>query len=187
MGWLKSMLGQDKPARPDLDQLFTLPSAVVTLSVSLDFKPTGSGSVAFRAPEGKAFADVEKEVLELVGADTKVSTQADNFGFTWVVLQDDSVDASGLVTSLHAVNSSLADSGFGTMLLCSLVTLAHADGRKLALVYLFKRGTFYPFAPLEGDKRDTLLELQVRDAIGTDLPIESDLTRWFAVWGAPGM
>lgn len=187
MGWLRSMLGNDKPARPDLDQLFTLPSAVVTLNAALDFAPSGSGSVAFRAPEGKAFADIEREVLELVGTATQVTTQADDFGFTWIVLKDDSVDASGLVTSLHAVNSSLVEGGFGPMLLCSLVSLAHADGRRLALVYLFKRGTFYPFAPKAGQQRDNLLELQVRDAIGSDLPIEADLTRWFPVWGAPGM
>ncbi|MDX6255798.1 MAG: hypothetical protein QOJ11_2132, partial [Frankiales bacterium] len=32
----------------------------------------------------------------------------------------------------------------------------------MALVYLYKRGTFYPFAPLPGEKRDNALELQLR-------------------------
>ena len=36
-------------------QLFQLPAAAITLQASLDFVPTGTGSVAFRAPEGKAF------------------------------------------------------------------------------------------------------------------------------------
>ncbi|MEI7778900.1 MAG: hypothetical protein WCJ42_05670 [Actinomycetes bacterium] len=187
MGWLKSVLGSSEPAKPNLDQLFSLPSAVISLSATLGFVPTGTGSVAFRAPEGKAFADVEQEVLQLVGADTKVSTQSDEYGFTWVVVEDDSVDAAGLVTALHAVNSSLADGGFGSVLLCSLVAMRDPNGRKLGLVYLFKRGTFYPFAPLTGQTRDTILELQVRDALGSDLPVEPDLSRWFAVWGAPGL
>ena len=54
------------------------------------------------------------------------------------------------MTDLHAVNSTLQDSGFGPTLLCSLVVFADPDGRRLGLVYLFKQGTFYPFAPAEG-------------------------------------
>ena len=58
-----------------------------------------------------------------------------------------------------------------------------------ALVYLYKRGTFYPFAPLPGtaERRDNALELQVRAVLGNDLRIEQDLGRWFPVWGAPGL
>ncbi len=61
--------------------------------------------------------------------------------------------------------------------------------RKLALVYLYKRGSFYPFAPLPGaaERRDTALELQLKAALGDDLRIEPDLGRWFPVWGAPGL
>jgi hypothetical protein len=38
-----------------------------------------------------------------------------------------------------------------------------------------------------GERRDNALELQVRGAVGADLPIEGDLGRWFPVWGAPGL
>ena len=52
---------------------------------------------------------------------------------------------------------------------------------------LYKRGPFSPFAPLEKERRDSALELQVRGTVGVDLKIESDLGRWFPVWGAPGL
>jgi hypothetical protein len=55
------------------------------------------------------------------------------------------------------------------------------------LVYLYKRGTFYPFAPQGGERRDNATELQVRGVLGNDLKIEPDLARWFPVWGAPGL
>ena len=55
------------------------------------------------------------------------------------------------------------------------------------LIYLYKRGTFYPFAPLDGERRDNALELQVKGVIGDDLKWEPDLARWFPVWGAPGL
>ena len=38
-----------------------------------------------------------------------------------------------------------------------------------------------------GQQRDNAVELQVRGAVGADLKIEPDLSRWFAVWGAPGL
>ncbi|MCQ9134481.1 PspA-associated protein PspAB, partial [Streptomyces hilarionis] len=62
-------------------------------------------------------------------------------------------------------------------------------GRRLGLVYLYKRGSFYPFAPLPGpgQRRDNALELQVKAALASDLRIEQDLGRWFPVWGAPGL
>ena len=59
--------------------------------------------------------------------------------------------------------------------------------RRVALVYLYKRGTFYPFAPLSGERRDNALELQVKGVLGEDLKIEPDLTKWMALWGAPGL
>jgi hypothetical protein len=67
------------------------------------------------------------------------------------------------------------------------VSLADEDGRRVALVYLYKRGTFYPFTPTGPQQRDTAFELQVRSAVGADLPVEPDLSRWFPVWGAPGL
>ena len=74
-------------------------------------------------------------------------------------------------------------------LLCSMIGFRNPEGRALALVHLYKRGTFYPFAPATGggEKRDNQLELQVRAVLGDDLRVEGDLARWFPVWGAPGL
>jgi hypothetical protein len=92
-----------------------------------------------------------------------------------------------LVTDLHAVNSSLVDNGFGPQLLCTLVAFSDEQERRLALIYLYKRGSFYPFAPLSGERRNNALELEIKGVIGDDLKWEPDLARWFPVWGAPGL
>ena len=192
MGFLDTILGRRKAVAPDLDALFALPSAAISLQVSLDMLPTGRGSVAFRTPEGRAFADIEADVRRLLDSDggPPVTTQTDEFGFTWLVVESEPVDLPTIVNDLHAVNSSLVDAGFGPQLLCSLVSFRDPAGAPLAMVYLFKRGTFYPFAP-QGDaaaqRRDNVLELRVRDLLAHELPLESDMTRWFAVWGAPGL
>lgn len=189
MGFLDSLLGRRKAVRPNLDALFALPSAALSLQVSLDMLPTGRGSVAFRAPEGRAFADVEDDVRQLLDADggLPVHVDSDSFGFTWLVVATEPADVGAVVTDLHAVNTTLVEAGFGPQLLCSLASFRGPGGQSLAMVYLFKRGTFYPFAPAADDKRDNVLELRVRDLLAGELPMEPDLSRWFAVWGAPGL
>jgi hypothetical protein len=193
MGFLDTLLGRTKPVQPNLDVLFQLPSAAVTLQASTGFTPTGTGSVCFRPVEGRAFADVERDVRELLdlsGAKSgtlPVEVTKDSFGFTWLVSSHLSTEVEDLVTDLHAVNSALVDNGFGPQLLCTIVAFRDDAQRRLALVYLFKRGTFYPFAPLAAERRDSALELQIKGALEGDLKMEQDLSRWFPVWGAPGL
>jgi hypothetical protein len=190
VGFLDALLGRTKPVPPNLDALFALPSAAITLQAATDFKPTGAGSVCFRAAEGKAFADIEHDVRDLLsmGADKSATeVSADSYGFTWLVCRHPADDIEGLVTDLHAVNSSLEAGGFGPQLLCTALAFRDSAARRLGLVYLYKRGTFYPFAPQSGERRDNAVELQVRGVLGNDLKVEPDLGRWFALWGAPGL
>jgi hypothetical protein len=189
MGFLDSLLGRSRPAKPDLDQLFALPGAALTLQSGAGFAPTGLGSVCYKAAEGGGFAQLERDVQALLDADEgpEVEQSTDPYGFTWLLVRHDPADVAGLVTDLHAVNSSLENAGFGPSLLCSLVSFRDDAGQRLALVYLYKRGAFYPFAPLDGERRDSALELQAKALLATDLRIEADLSRWFPVWGAPGL
>jgi hypothetical protein len=195
MGFLDVLLGRTKPVQPKLDDLFALPSAAVQLQAASGFTPTGSGSVCFRAVEGKTFTDIQKDVTDLLDMDAEKGTSLpvevtrDSYGFTWILSNHMSDEMDGLVTDLHAVNSALVDNGFGPQLLCTLVAFRDDSNRRLALVYLYKRGTFYPFAPLNERQqtRDNTIELQVKGLLSDDLKIEQDLARWFPVWGAPGL
>jgi hypothetical protein len=195
VGLLDTILGRSKPVRPDLDQLFGLPAAAITLQAGAGFTPTGIGSVCFASVEGGAFAQLQDDVRQLLDADTgrggiPVEFSRDAYGYTWLLARHPADDTASLVNDLHAVNTLLQDGGFGPQLLCSLIGFHEAAGeRGLALVYLYKRGTFYPFAPLPGatERRDNALELQVKALLANDLRIEQDLGRWFPVWGALGL
>ncbi|MFB7242722.1 hypothetical protein CW362_31770 [Streptomyces populi] len=194
MGFLDILLGRSKPAAPDLDQLFALPSAAVTLQAAAGFTPTGTGAVCFASAEGGAFAQAHQEAQALLDADTgrtgpPVERTRDEYGYSWLVSHRTPDDLPALVSDLHAVNSSLESTGFGPQLLCSVVGFEDTEQRRLGLVYLYKRGTFFPFAPLAGggERRDNALELQIKAALADDLRIEQDLARWFPIWGAPGL
>jgi hypothetical protein len=183
------LTGRSKPVRANLDALFSLPSAAITLQTAAGFNPTGVGSVCYRAAEGAAFAQTQRDVVELLDNDDDpdVEQSTDSFGFTWLVARQSPDDLSALVTDLHTVNTSLEAQGFGPSLLCSLVGFRDLSGRTLGVVYLYKQGTFYPFAPSGPQQRDNLLEIQVRDLLANDLPIEPQLNRWMSLWGAPGL
>lgn len=189
MGFLKNVFGRSDPPKANLDNLFAVPSAAITLEVAAGFKPTGVASACYRAAEGGAFATTQSDVQALLDADAgpNVERSTDDFGFTWLVCRRDPNELSELVTEVHAVNSSLENAGFGPSLLCSLVAFEDESGRRLGLVYLYKQGKFYPFAPKRGKQRDNALELQIRGVLADDLTIEPELGRWMAVWGAPGL
>ncbi|MGW4378595.1 PspA-associated protein PspAB [Kitasatospora sp. NPDC004531] len=193
MGFLDALFGRSKPVKPDLDQLFGIPSAALTLQAATGFRPTGLGSVCFAAVEGGAFAEVQAQVRALLDADTErggvpVEASRDDYGYSWLLARHAPDELPDLVNDLHAVNSELEANGFGPQLLCSLVAFRDPEGRSLGLVYLYKRGTFYPMCKVPGqEKRDNPLEIEISNLLRNDLRIESDLSRWFPVWGAPGL
>lgn len=188
MGLWQAVTGRSKVKRPNLDALFGIPSAAITLEAGLGFVATGVGSVCFRAATGAAYHQMEADLKALLNDDPakpSVDVTTDDFGFTWLTVHEE--DPSALCTDLHAVNTTLEAQGFDSGLLCTMVPFGDPAGRRFGLVYLYKQGTFYAFAPVGEQQRDNLLEIQVRDALATDLPMERDLTRWLAVWGAPGL
>jgi hypothetical protein len=192
MGLFDTILGRTQQAKPDLDALFALPSAAVTMQAAANLLPTGAGSVCVKPAEGGAFAGLTDQIEELLAVDAEDGTRkyedsTDSYGFRWLTRRTSPDDVSGLITDLHAVNSTLDGAGFGPALLCTLVAFSDGETPTVGLVYLYKRGTWYPFAPVGASKRDNSRELQVRAMIGDDLRIESDLARWFPVWGAPGL
>jgi hypothetical protein len=220
MGLLDTILGRTKPVQANLDALFALPSASITLQSAAATSCSGHAGVCFKPPTGQGFEDMQAEVVKLLSMDgTGALRKAeDAYGYHWLVLED--ADIEELVTQIHLVNSSLSDAGWGPQLLCSVFGLARltasdspdagapdtfdtveaaatdpmpeptaGPGRVLPssayVVYLFKRGTFYPFVPDGHEHRDLEQELKLKSLLAGDLTLESDLDRWFPLWDLP--
>jgi len=201
VGLLDVLLGRTKPVRANLDALFALPSAAVTLQASAGLLLSSRAGVCWSAPAGQSATDVQKDISQLLEMPDDTTTPApatpgvgsltqveDAYGYRWLLLEDP--DTDNLVTRVHLVNSTLTDNGWGPQLLCSVFGLvpgpdSNADTHPLFLVYLYKRGTFYPFAPDGKEHRDNELELRIRAVLGSDLPVEPDLSRWFPLWDLP--
>ena len=188
MKWLDALLGRTRRTEPNLDALFALPGAAVTLEAGVGLRPSGAAAVTFKPASGQAFASTAAELEDLVrlaaeGSQAEVRVTDDDHGYRWIVLDDP--DVEDLVTTVHLANRALADQGFGHQLLASVFAFSDADRRPCHLVYLYKRGTFYPFAPRGQQQRDNELELQVRGVLTEELPVEPELGRWFPLWDLP--
>ena len=187
MGLLDVLRGQRTPPRADLDALFGIGSAAVTLHAAMDLTTTGRAGVCFKAVAAGVFDELVRETEELLQATsaeagTTISRGADEFGFSWIVIHDP--DVEDLATTSHVVSRSLEDRGFSERLLCTVFGFDGPPG-PLDLVYAYKRGAFYPFAPREGRRRDEVLELRVRGLLERELAMEPELERWYPVWEAP--
>ncbi len=197
MGFLDALLGRSKTARPNLDHLFGLPSAQITLEVSEGLVPTGQAGICFKPAAGEGFTTTEEELKAMIAdgspaggdATTELTGETDEFGYRWVVIG--ATDFSALVTHVHFVNSTFEEHGYGPQLLCSVFGFARKapDGTPapatVYLVYLYKRGAFYPFVPTGPERRDNPSELRLKVELASDLVIEADLDHWFPLWKLP--
>ena len=208
MGFWDAISGRRKQPAAKADALFAVPTAALTLETTLGLRPSGSAAVCLRAAAGPAFEQTRAEIRQLLDADPRVPAVRvvdDGFGFTWFDLDRAEAQVGELCADLHIVHQLLSEQGYGTGMLCAVVGFRpggpaepDADGQlhgTLGLVYLYKQGTFYPFAPGKGAgdgagaarTRDQMLEMQVADAVAGDLPMERDRDRWFGLWGTPAL
>jgi hypothetical protein len=189
VGFRDAIFGRTKQVAPNLDNLFALPSAALTLETELDLIPSGQAGLCFKSGSGESTLTTDDDILQLLNFDeaaSKVTITTDDLGFKWLVVTDPDLD--DLVTRIHSANTSMVEHGLGARLLCAVFGFAPktppGEG-SVRLVYLLKQGTFYPFAPTGPSQRDNELELRVRSFIGDDLPMEKDLSRWMALWNLP--
>jgi hypothetical protein len=125
-----TLLGRTNPAKPDLERLFRLPVAALTLDAALGLRPSGNAGVCFKAMSGRPFAETRLEIEQLLQlsdapadpapapAPARIQEQTDQYGYCWIVVQ--SPDFETLVNRVHVVNSTLEEQGYGPVLLCSV-------------------------------------------------------------------
>src|SRR5579863_6507543 len=74
MGLFDTLLGRTKPVRANLDALFSLPSAAITLQVTAGLLPTGRAGVCFKPPAGQPFAEMQAELEQLLTTPDETTT-----------------------------------------------------------------------------------------------------------------
>jgi len=116
--------------------------------------------------------------------ESKIRSADDEFGYRWLILSDDDFD--DIVVSLNTPSTELQGGGYGDRLLAAVFSFEQ-KGKRVYLIYNYKRGAFYPFVPGPGDKqRDTEAELRVKAQLDKEgIPWEAEMARWFPLWEIP--
>jgi len=177
-----ALLGRTKLKKPKIEALFALSTAYISLE-ALGFKPGGVSGICFKPVGSSRFSELEtdlRELLRLSSSETGTACkfQTDEYNYNWVILSDE--DFEDLVTTTHLISETIIEHNFEERLLCSVFAFGG-----VYLIYSYKLGTFYPFAPLAGRKRDNNLEFRMRSAMEGELPIEKEMERCYPLWGIP--
>ncbi len=188
MGLRDVLLGKKKLAGPARERLFALTTAAVTLDTELGLHTGGAAGIVFKPLSAAEFVRAENELQQLLDAvatasGSKLERREDSFGYTWIIVRDP--DLEDQVATIHAVAQGLEEQGFGSQLLAAVFKF---EGGKHPVywIYGYKRGAFWPFVPTgTGQERDNAKELELKSQLERELPIEADITRWFAVFDAP--
>jgi hypothetical protein len=181
--------GSRKLKQPAPDRLFAMSTAAVTMETGMGQHSAGKAAIVFQPLATSDFdgivAEME-EVLKGTGEETGTTIEKsdDEFGYRWMVLSDP--DIEDLVVGVNAISTELVGGGYGDRVLCAVFAFRADKGRSLYWIYNYKRGFFYPFVPARGEQqRDSEAELRLKAQIGSELPIEPELERWFPLWGIP--
>lgn len=189
MGLFDVLTGRTKPVKANLDRLFAIPGVAVTLELSANLKSVNKAAVCYKPASGSAFENTRSEFLEVLKTmvkdpDSQITVSKDEYGYEWIVVRDDDIES--LTTKIHLVNKTLEDHGFSPSLLLSAFKFQEtSSAQDVYWIYLYKKGTFYPFVPLINQRRDNERELALKAIVGSDLPVEPDLESWMPPWGLP--
>jgi hypothetical protein len=188
------LTGRHEVKGPAPDRLFAISTAYVTLETEHQIQPSGTAAIVFQAlatSEFEATLNEMEEVVKATGGEsaTSVSTEDDSYGYRWMVLHNPAGAPSveDLAVGINAVSGSIETAGYGERLLCAVFAFDDARANRIYFIYNYKRGYWYPFVPDPAKRQERLTEreLQIKAQIGTEMPIEPELERWFPLWGIP--
>ena len=188
MKWLDILLGRSRPVKSSVENLFSISTAQVSLAATFNTYPTGRAGIAFKPVEASEFDAAQKELrglLEITEKETQTRFRIvrDKYDYAWVLLLDKGFEQ--LVAALHMTSVTLGEHGFEEQLLAAVFQFSDSSGRQVYWIYNYKRGFFYPFVPLSGQKRDNAYELRLSALMEKEMPIEPELERWYPMWDVP--
>jgi hypothetical protein len=174
--------------KTDADALFSLCSAQITLETNLDLRYTGKAAMSLKSVSGRFFTEAVAEIkhfLDVSKADSDLSYRIinDSFGYLWIIFESSKIE--DIILGISAVGQIIHDRSFAKQLLAALFQFSNKKNNNDAnqyLVYNYTLNKFYPFAPLNENKRDDKIEREIMKTIVDELPVEKDVSLWYPIW-----
>ncbi|MEZ5336593.1 MAG: hypothetical protein R2741_15925, partial [Methanolobus sp.] len=120
---INSVLGSSKVPEAKTDRLFAISTAVVTLELNLNLKPSAVAGICFKAMDMSKYQNTKDDIEQLLEFSTKETgtefkIEKDEYNFMWIILKDR--DFEDLVSTIHMISQTLIEQGFGEQILCAV-------------------------------------------------------------------
>ena len=187
MGIFDFLTGKTKLQKPQLDRLFAMSTAAVTLDTHLGLKPVGKAAISFKPFSSRRFRESGQDLgamLESAGQElgSTVSQSTDEYGYEWTVICRPRGRGPG--DAGQRVAETLTENGFGEQLLAAVFGVRRRRRARPADLQLQARLLLPVRADREGPPRQRArADLQAK--LERELPFEPELERWFPLYGAP--
>ncbi len=214
MGFLDSLLGRTRLPPANEDRLFAMSTAAITLESAGDLRWAGRSGIVFKQLPPGRFRQARDDAVAMVRQEARseddvlgpgllpdasagdgggagpaggaralrVEEHTDELGFDWLVVTGG--DLQSTLAAIHGIAQGLLGEGLGDSLLATVFRFQQGE-RPAYWVYGYKQATFYPFVPSGPHQRDNAAELRLSALAKGELPVEPQMERWFALWGAP--
>ena len=187
LGTIREVLGfaaeRDATTPWDADDLFQLSAASVTMEADLDYDPLAVGGLCFGSVSSTDFTSALRDVEGVLRGPGFAEIRTDDHGYTWAVCERPTFE--DVLAELYIAADTLEERGYGDRLLAAVFPFeAKEDGQTVYWVYSFRRGSFYPFAPLSTseNERDSTAEFKLQSLLGDELDVEQDTGYWYPLW-----
>jgi hypothetical protein len=190
MGFLDALFGKNRPPAAKVDPFFALSTALVSIA-ELGWESSGRCGLALKPATSLYFQTAAEELRELLQLSisetkTKLKIEDDQYHYRWLLFTDPDFD--DLVGLVHMCAQTLRESGYDTQLLAAVFRFEQqVKAAPLYLIYNYKRGTFYPFLPIDrkSEKRDAHEEQRLFAMLEKELPWERDISLWYPIRECP--
>ena len=174
MGFLGSIFGKQQAV--PVENLAALQEAGASLSAER-YAFSGNAGICLRK-SGHSKLDIAG-LLAGAALPARYELAADEYGCIWIILKG---GLASVVSSTATACRLLNEARQGGEILCTAFEF-EKDGRKAYWIYN-RRGLFYPFVPKDGE-HDVGLELKMKDAGSSVMPVDSSVKNWHPLWGMP--
>ncbi|MCX2726146.1 hypothetical protein OO015_01345 [Thermomicrobium sp. 4228-Ro] len=187
--FLDILLGRAaRPVPARHDGLIAISTAAITMEAQLGLKPEPVAGLVFKPMESVFFERASEELDGLLRVAVRETGSryrfwTDTYGYRWILLEDP--DFEDVVATLQAASQTVIEHGFGSQLLAAVFRFTDQRGLPFYWIYQFKLGSFTPFAPRGGRRRDETEELRLVALLERELPVERRPEHWYGLWELP--
>lgn len=170
--------------KADPSDLIALSRVSLAVETNMGYEACKVGGLAFSDIDDQEFDKALDEVKGVIRSsddtqDAELDIK-DIHGTQWIVVNDEDIES--LVANLQFGASAMESVEYSSRLLAAVLPFKNDNDDYIYVIYSFRRGSFYPFAPKSLDERDSKIERRLSTILEDEIDVEDDRSYWYPLW-----